>query len=268
MFEMKRKFLDIGLHNFYFKYFLFKEDKDKNFYSDLDGLAKMIADAQLLDENDISRMVLSDKVAFVLSMSIVGKNIGNRYNIVHSFRVGKIMHAYAFAVNKSYGNVVVKPSVVRYGGFYHDVGHVMTPEHVLLKKGALDESEREVLKKHPVNGEQILKLLGVKNRMILDCSRYHHEKFDGSGYFGLAGEDIPLVARMANIVDSYDAIRGKRVYKARVSKEDAFLKIKNDCDNDRCFDPVLFGIFVDSLDDYEYLYKSSKLYENIVMEPN
>ncbi|MGB2823509.1 MAG: HD domain-containing phosphohydrolase [Phycisphaerae bacterium] len=102
----------------------------------------------------------------------------------------------------------------------HDIGKVAIPDHVLLKPGQLDEDEFEIMKTHAAEGAATLDAAlqqypGAEYlHMARDIAAFHHERFDGTGYAtGLAGEDIPLCARIFAVADVYDALRSKRVYK-------------------------------------------------------
>ncbi len=101
----------------------------------------------------------------------------------------------------------------RIGGIVHDVGKIAVPDAVLLKPGKLNEEEWEIMKQHTTRGEEICK--GLKSfRDVRPIIRHHHEKRDGSGYpDGLKGDDIPLNARVLQVVDVYDALTTERPYK-------------------------------------------------------
>lgn len=110
----------------------------------------------------------------------------------------------------------------------HDIGKVAVPDHVLLKPGPLTEEEFEIMKTHTARGAETLDAALAQYpsarflRMARDIAACHHEWFDGSGYpRGLAGEAIPLSARIVALADTYDALTSKRVYKDAYSHEKA-----------------------------------------------
>jgi response regulator RpfG family c-di-GMP phosphodiesterase/serine/threonine protein kinase len=103
----------------------------------------------------------------------------------------------------------------------HDIGKVAIPDHVLLKPGKLDPVERSVMESHTIVGADILAAVARQHgaslaflQMATDIARHHHERYDGTGYpAGLAGDAIPLSARIVILADVYDALRSKLVYK-------------------------------------------------------
>ncbi len=100
----------------------------------------------------------------------------------------------------------------------HDIGKIAIPDNILLKPGKLTPSEFDEMKKHTTYGCEILEKFKQDDndfyRYCYDICRYHHERYDGNGYpDGLAGEDIPIWAQVVSIVDVYDALVSKRVYK-------------------------------------------------------
>ena len=107
----------------------------------------------------------------------------------------------------------------RIGGIVHDMGKISVPDDVLLKAGPLTEEEWEIMKQHTVKGEEICR--GLKSfKDVLPIIRSHHEKRDGSGYpDGLKGDDIPLNARVLQVVDVYDSLTTERPYKPAHSRE-------------------------------------------------
>lgn len=102
---------------------------------------------------------------------------------------------------------------LRRGALLHDIGKMAIPDHVLLKTGPLNQAEWEVMHKHPEFAYQLLSPIPYL-KPALDIPRYHHEKWDGTGYpFGLSGEQIPLSARIFAIVDVWDALLSDRPYR-------------------------------------------------------
>jgi len=96
----------------------------------------------------------------------------------------------------------------------HDIGKVGVPEAVLNKPGALTEDEFRLIREHPVIGERILSPI-LRNPEVLAGIRGHHERLDGTGYpDGLAGERVPLLARLIAIPDCFDALTTSRAYRA------------------------------------------------------
>ena len=112
-------------------------------------------------------------------------------------------------------------TALRRGGYLHDVGKIGIPDSVLLKPGKLDQDEWELIKQHSVIGWEICKPLGSLGP-VLPLIRHHHERYDGSGYpDGLVGEEIPLLARVFQVVDGFDALTNDRSYRRGEPVEDA-----------------------------------------------
>ncbi len=104
------------------------------------------------------------------------------------------------------------------GGVVHDIGKVKVPDSILLKPGPLSAEEWAVMREHPAVGERICAPL-KSFRFVLPIIRHHHEKQDGSGYpDGLSGDEIPITARILQVVDVYDALTSIRPYKAAMSE--------------------------------------------------
>ena len=102
------------------------------------------------------------------------------------------------------------------------------PDSILLKSSRLTPSEQKILRRHPIVGEQICAPLKSFN-LVLPIIRHHHEKMDGSGYpDGLRGEQIPVSARVLQIVDIFDALTTERPYKPAFSMEKAFAVMKKE----------------------------------------
>ncbi len=145
----------------------------------------------------------------------------------------------------------------------HDIGKVGIPDGILLKPGRLTPDEFTIMKTHVTIGYNTLASV-VKSypgnaylRMGMDIARYHHEKWDGSGYQdGLAGEDIPLSARILTLCDVYDALRSHRVYKEPYSHERSVAIILEG--KGTHFDPVLVDMFEKHNASFAEIYRSAK----------
>jgi putative nucleotidyltransferase with HDIG domain len=112
------------------------------------------------------------------------------------------------------------------GCFLHDVGKVRVPNDILHKKERLSEWEWNILRKHPVYGEDILKNHSFYDANILDLVRHHHERYDGAGYpAGMYGQAIPLFARACSVIDAFDSMLSVRPYRKPFTKEQAYLEL-------------------------------------------
>lgn len=128
------------------------------------------------------------------------------------------------------------------GGLLHDVGKQATPLEILTKPGKLTPLEFDIVKRHPEQGYHLLKKIAGTPKAVLEICRYHHEKYDGSGYpHGLAGKDIPFPARLAAICDVYDALTTIRPYKQACSQQEAINVMLHSAGH---FDPALLQQFV------------------------
>ncbi len=137
----------------------------------------------------------------------------------------------------------------------HDIGKVAVPDAILQKPGRLTAEEYEVMKRHVLTGAETLdqarEYLGTGSFMDMaaEIARYHHEKFDGSGYCeGLCGQAIPLSARIVALADVYDALTSRRVYKPPMPPDDACQIILGESGGH--FDPAIVEAFVRCRDEF------------------
>jgi putative two-component system response regulator len=117
---------------------------------------------------------------------------------------------------------------LRRGGYLHDLGKIAVPDEILKKGTNLTPEEWAIMKQHPITGETICRPL-KSLRLVLPIIRNHHEHSDGSGYpDGLGKGEIPLLARILQVVDVYDALRSPRCYKAALSHDQAALTMRQE----------------------------------------
>lgn len=164
----------------------------------------------------------AESVLFMLARSIEAKD---PYTEGHCDRLSR----YSSALAAQLGLPEDQRIALRRAGIVHDIGKVSVPEHILLKPGPLSEQERKVMEAHPVVGERICAPL-KSFRMVLPIIRHHHEHRDGTGYPDhLQGEDIPLTARIMQIVDVFDALTTDRPYRAALPPSEAFSILREEC---------------------------------------
>ncbi|MBV9183717.1 MAG: response regulator [Acidobacteria bacterium] len=117
---------------------------------------------------------------------------------------------------------------LRRGGYLHDLGKIAVPDDILKKGADLTSEEWLVMKRHPITGETICRPL-KSLRLVLPIIRNHHEHFNGSGYpDALSGQQIPLLARILQVVDVYDALRTARPYKPALNHEQAAITMREE----------------------------------------
>jgi HD-GYP domain-containing protein (c-di-GMP phosphodiesterase class II) len=136
---------------------------------------------------------------------------------------------------------------VELGALLHDIGKIRVPESILNKPGPLDEAEWEVMRAHPLVGEQILAPISPLQG-ILPIVRSHHERWDGGGYpDGLAGVEIPLGARVIAVCDAWRAMNEPRPYRAPLARDVALEELRRHAGTQ--FDPAVVAIALELLDE-------------------
>jgi len=135
---------------------------------------------------------------------------------------GSRISEYAVSLGENLCLERVEIRALRHAGVLHDIGKVAIPDEILLKPGPLTSAERRIVEQHPLIGEQICAPLNSFGA-VLPIIRHHHERFDGTGYPDrLAGEAIPLTARILQVVDIFDALTTDRPYRQAMTKTNAF----------------------------------------------
>ena len=164
--------------------------------------------------------------------------------------IKRISH-YSALLGKLSGMDEEQERLLLYSSPLHDIGKIGIPDAILLKHGKLDDKEFKLMKEHTTIGGLMLqdgeRYPIIKAGQII--AQQHHEKYNGSGYpLGLSGEDIHVYARIVSIVDVFDALSSKRVYKDAFSLEKT-LEIMKDGEGSH-FDPILLNLFIDNLDSF------------------
>lgn len=184
--------------------------------------------------------------AFLLSISLLARaaEIYDEGTGNHIVRVNE----YSYFLARELGMDDAFSDQIRYSAQLHDVGKIAVDTAILRKAGRLSASDREEMNRHPIYGHEILRP-SDRLHMAAEIALSHHEKWDGSGYpRGLAGEEIPISARIVQMADVYDALRSPRHYKGAMSHASAVRAMLEGDDRIEAkghFDPGLIEIFAD-----------------------
>ena len=184
----------------------------------------------------------------------------DRYTNGHSIRVAD----YAVRIAKQLGKSKEEQQIIYYSGLLHDVGKIRVPEDIINKPGKLTPEEFEHIKLHPVTGYQIIKDI-YDDKMLALGVKYHHERYDGKGYpNGLSGENIPEIARIIGVADTYDAMASNRSYRKALPQE----KVREEIVNGKGtqFDPQIADIMLQMIDeDTEYKLKEDDSLQKTIL---
>ena len=164
------------------------------------------------------------------------------YTRGHSDRVSE----YSVLIGKHMNLSEDDLNTLRIGGLFHDVGKIGIPDSILLKTDKLTNDEYSEIKNHPTIGVHILSNATIF-KDIIPIVKHHHERFDGHGYPGqLQGDDIPFLARIAAVADTFDAMTSKRSYRDSLPLDVVRAEIEK-CSGTQ-FDPQIANVFLDILD--------------------
>jgi len=181
----------------------------------------------------------ADRIARFRAAASLARAVDSRdaYTGSHSERVANL----AAEIATRLGLPAEEVELTRLAGSLHDLGKLAIPEEILRKPAALADAERLVLERHPQIGYRMLESLGVDP--IATWVLHHHERWDGAGYpDGLAGDRIPLGARIIFVSDAFDAMTSDRLYRDSLSFEDAVAEVER-CSGSQ-FDPEVVGAFL------------------------
>ena len=163
------------------------------------------------------------------------------YTRGHSDRVSE----YSVLIGEKLGLSEEQIKTLRIGGLFHDIGKIGIPDSILLKPAKLTDDEYSQIKNHPSIGAHILGNATIFKE-IIPIVKHHHEKYDGNGYPSrLKGEEIPYMARIAAVADTFDAMTSRRSYRGPIDIEHVKEEIKR-CEGTQ-FDPQIAEAFLDIL---------------------
>lgn len=197
-----------------------------------------------LKEKDVSKFYAK----MVNSLTIILSKKSD-YTWKHSERVSEISEVLA----KKFFKCEKKIQTIKWASLLHDIGKIGIPNEILDKPGKLTNEEFEEIKKHTTYSKEMLENVFFKDNTsfsidemttISDIAKYHHERYDGTGYpCRLKGEEIPFMARIVSVADAYEAMTAERPYKKPMSKEKALEQILSGAGTQ--FDPIVVTAFVE-----------------------
>jgi putative nucleotidyltransferase with HDIG domain len=170
-------------------------------------------------QSKIEKLIAKSNRNFIEFVQLIAKTLDakDHYTAGHSLRVMDYAVKMAHALNLSPKEV----DILKQACLLHDIGKISIPDGILNKKKTLTKKEREYIVKHPTVGKRILSTVS-EFREILDIIYAHHERVDGTGYpDGRLKEEIPLLARILAVADTFDAMRSERPYRKAKSQSDA-----------------------------------------------
>ncbi|GAB1530886.1 MULTISPECIES: HD-GYP domain-containing protein [Brevibacillus] len=196
-----------------------------HYYDNLQRLQQKVEEVKSFNHNFLTTMAASIDAR-------------DRYTSGHSQRVAY----WGREIARDIGLAERKVEDVYIGGILHDIGKIGIEDEILNKKGKLTPEEYDKIKQHTVIGYEIILQAGMFNE-LLPAIRSHHERIDGRGYpDGLAGDEIPLMARILAISDAFDAMVADRPYRKGLPVEEALQEIKRGSGTQ--FDPILAEHFI------------------------
>jgi putative nucleotidyltransferase with HDIG domain len=215
-----------------------KEDDEEFFSKDAKLLMALATQAGLVIENAFLYMELEALLLGSIRCLVKALEATSFWTAGHTERVTE----YALGIGKSMELGAETMEKLKICALLHDIGKIATPKEILNKDTKLTKSEWQEIQRHPAIGAEILEELDQFKDVITGV-KYHHEHWDGEkGIFGLKSEEIPLLARILSVADTFDALTSDRPYRTKNSKEDAVNEIVR-CSGTQ-FDPAVVAAFL------------------------
>ena len=207
---------------------------------------------QLHDKNEELERAYLDTIG-ILRQTVEAKD---PYTRGHSDRVSE----YSVLIGKKLGLDEKSLHILKIGGLFHDIGKIGIPDSILLKESKLSDEEYSQIKNHPMIGVHMLGDAAIFTD-ILPIVKHHHERYDGRGYPSqLVGDDIPYVARIAAVADTFDAMTSKRSYRDSLPIDVVRAEIER-CSGTQ-FDPNIAKVFLDIMDnDFDLIREIQEKYK-------
>ena len=207
---------------------------------------------QLHDKNQELERAYLDTIG-ILRQTVEAKD---PYTRGHSDRVSE----YSVLIGKKLGLDENTLHILKIGGLFHDIGKIGIPDSILLKESKLSDEEYSQIKNHPMIGVHMLGDAAIFTD-ILPIVKHHHERYDGRGYPSqLVGDDIPYVARIAAVADTFDAMTSKRSYRDSLPIDVVRAEIER-CSGTQ-FDPNIAKVFLDIMDnDFDSIHEIQEKYK-------
>ena len=214
-------------------------------YAKQKKLIGMVAD-QLYEKQKSNNLMIS-----ILSHIVEFRNGESGLHVLHIHAITELLLRHLIQMTDRYELSQEDISVITMASALHDVGKIGVPDAIINKPAHLTEEEFAVIRNHPVMGARILKNIRDFPKLITGA-RWHHERYDGKGYpDGIAGEEIPLEARIIAIADAYDAMSSRRSYRDVLSQSTVRSEIEKGKGTQ--FDPEMTEIALGMIDeDTEY----------------
>ena len=207
---------------------------------------------QLHDKNEELERAYLDTIG-ILRQTVEAKD---PYTRGHSDRVSE----YSVLIGKKLGLDEKTLHILKIGGLFHDIGKIGIPDSILLKESKLSDEEYSQIKNHPMIGVHMLGDAAIFTD-ILPIVKHHHERYDGRGYPSqLVGDDIPYVARIAAVADTFDAMTSKRSYRDSLPIDVVRAEIER-CSGTQ-FDPNISKVFLDIMNnDFDLIREIQEKYK-------
>lgn len=195
---------------------------------------------EILHEKEQNGKLMIQQITSALAEAIDAKD---SYTQGHSRRVSE----YSCMIAQRFGKNTQECEEIRFIGLLHDVGKIGIPTAIINKTGKLTEDEYQIMKKHPLIGKDILDKISIDPNLRIGAC-FHHERYDGKGYpFGLKGKEIPEIARIIAVADSYDAMTSKRSYRDSLPQSKVREELEKGLGNQ--FDPIFGKVMIELIDE-------------------